>query len=368
MKKSLYGAAALAAAALLLSACGEPPGADPTGGDDATGGDNADFKACMISDEGGFDDGSFNEVSYAGLAQAESDLGVEIASFESPDPSVYTQNVDTAVQEGCNFIVGVGFALEDAIQAGAEANTDIQFALVDSAFSDADFNPVELPNAKPLLFNTQEAAFLAGYLAAGMSETGAVGTYGGQPFPSVKIFMDGFYDGVMAHNEANGTDVRVLGWDKSNQEGGSFTGDFTNTENGFNTTEQFVADGADIILPVAGPVGLGTAQAIADDESLRFIWVDADGFDSPMLQDYTGQLLSSVMKNMDVAVFEAISAAVDGSFSNEAYVGTLENDGVALAPFHDLEGEVPAELAEQLTALQEQIISGELVVESPNAN
>lgn len=367
MKKSIYGVAAVAAAALTLAACGQPPGAqDPTGG--ATGGeDNSDFKACMISDEGGFDDGSFNEVSYAGLTRAEEELGIQTAEFESSDPSAYSGNVDAAIQEGCNFIVGVGFALEDTIQTAAEENEDLQFALVDSALSTPDFAPTELPNVKPLLFNTQEAAFLAGYLAAGMTETGTVATYGGQPFPSVTIFMDGFVDGVAAHNEAKGTDVNVLGWDKEAQNG-SFTGDFTNTENGFNTTQQFVSDGADIVLPVAGPVGQGTAQALAGDDGTLFLWVDADGFNSPQLGDYTSQLLSSVMKNMDVAVYEAIASAVDGSFSSDAYVGTLDNEGVALAPFHDLEGDVPTELQDEITALQEQIISGDLVIDSPSSN
>src|SRR5690606_5219236 len=120
-------------------------------------------------------------------------------------------------------------------------------------------NPVELPNAKPILFNTAEAAFLAGYLAAGMTETGTVATFGGIQIPSVAIFMDGFSDGINKYNEDNpDANVQLLGWDKEAQNG-SFSGDFENQSQGQTLTEQFIAQGADIIMPVAGPVGLGAA-------------------------------------------------------------------------------------------------------------
>src|SRR5690606_29226415 len=143
----------------------------------------------------------------------------------------YATNVGNLVSQGCDLTIGVGFLLEDAIQQAAEQNTDTNFALIDSAFSDADFQPVELDNAKPLLFNTAEASFLAGYLAAGMSESGTVATFGGLQIPSVAIFMDGFYDGVNKYNEDNDADVQLLGWDKEEQTG-SFSGDFENQSQG----------------------------------------------------------------------------------------------------------------------------------------
>jgi basic membrane protein A len=270
------------------------------------------------------------------------------------------------VQAGCSLIIGVGFALEDTIQAAAEANPDINFALVDSAFSAPDFSPVELENGKPLLFNTQEAAFLAGYLAGGMTQTGTVATYGGQPFPSVTIFMDGFVDGVAAYNETHGTDVQVLGWDKEAQNG-SMTGDFTNTENGYNTTQQFINEGADIILPVAGPVGAGSLQAASEAEGVSVIWVDSDGYEQPQNEEHRSLILTSVVKLIGNAVFETISTAVEGEFDPAPYVGTLENGGVDLAPYHDFEDAVPDELKTEIEDLREQIVSGELVVESVSA-
>ena len=124
----------------------------------------------MVSDAGGFDDKSFNQAGFEGLKQAEEELGIEVATVESAADTDYTPNIDSLVAENCNMIIGVGFLLEDPIQAAAEANPDVEFALVDSAFSDADFAPVTLDNAKPILFDTSQAAYLAGYVAAATSD------------------------------------------------------------------------------------------------------------------------------------------------------------------------------------------------------
>jgi len=371
-------AAVSAAAVMVLAACGEAPPEEGTGdnetteaegGDDdaaedteAAGPDNSDFKACMISDAGGFDDQSFNQAAHSGLTAARDSLGITIADAESNSDAEFGPNIDAMVQQGCHFVIGAGFLLEDAIQAAAEANPDTNFGLVDSGFSDENFAPVEIENAKPILFNTSEAAFLAGYLAAGMSESGTVATFGGLPIPSVQIFMDGFSDGINKYNEDNGTEVQLLGWDKEAQEG-SFAGSFDDQAQGSALGEQFISQGADIILPVAGPVGLGTAS-VAEGSDTKLIWVDSDGFETT---EYGSLILTSVLKHMGPAVEGAITETVEGSFSNEPYVGTLENGGVSLAPFHDFEDAVPQELKDKLAEYEEMIKSGELVIESPNA-
>jgi basic membrane protein A and related proteins len=378
VRRVLKIAAVTATATLALAACGEAPEdeAADNGGDGgdtgstatsedggAAAGDGADFQACMVSDSGGFDDQSFNQSGREGMEAAEEALGIETTLVESQSDADYATNVSTLVSQGCDITIGVGFLLEDAIQTGAEGNPDTNFALIDSAFSDADFNPVELDNAKPILFNTAEASFLAGYLAAGMTETGTVATFGGLQIPSVAIFMDGFADGVDLYNEDNGTDVQLLGWDKEAQNG-SFSGDFENQSQGQTLTEQFIAQGADIIMPVAGPVGLGAAAAAEGEEGTKIIWVDSDGYDTT---EYGDLMLTSVLKQIGPAVEDTITEAVQDGFTNEPYVGTLENDGVGLAEYHDFEDEVPQELKDRLAELEEQIIGGELTVESPNA-
>lgn len=372
--KKLIPAAMMAAAALTLTACGSAPETETTSGSGETtagntdaGGSGSDFKACMVSDEGGWDDASFNESAYNGLMKAKDELGVEVAEAESTNASEYSSNVNAMVQAGCTLTFGVGFNLENTIQAAAEENPEKNFALIDSAFTDKDFNPVTYENAKPLLFNTQEAAFLAGYLAAGMTETGTVATYGGQALPSVTIFMDGFVDGVAHYNEQNGTNVEALGWDKEAQDG-SFTGDFTNTEAGYTTTKQFIAAGADIILPVAGPVGAGSLRAASEAEDVSVIWVDADGYEQPANEEFKDLILTSVVKGISNAVFDTIKSASQGNFSSEPYVGTLENGGVGLAPYHSFKDDVPDELKSAIEDLKQQIIDGELEVTSPSAN
>ncbi|QAY62044.1 BMP family ABC transporter substrate-binding protein [Xylanimonas allomyrinae] len=362
MKRATQFAALAGVAALLLSACGQAPedNADGSATDGAS--PASDFTACMVSDEGGFDDQSFNQSGHDGLVQAQDELGITIRQAESQADTDYAPNIDNMVQQGCNLIIGVGYKLEDPIQAAAEANPDINFALVDSAFSDAEFNPVTVENAKPILFNTAEAAFLAGYLAAGMTETGTVATFGGMAIPSVSVFMDGFYDGVQRFNEDNDATVTLLGWDKTAQTG-SFTGDFSNQANGQNLAQGFIDQGADIIMPVAGPVGLGAAAA-ASDAGKKIVWVDSDGF---LTTDHGDIVLTSVIKQIGPAVFDVIKAAADGSFTSDPYIGTLENDGVGLAPFHDFESAVPAELSQKIDDFKQQIISGELTIESPNS-
>ncbi len=319
---------------------------------------NPDFKACMVSDEGGFDDSSFNQIGSQGLDLAAEMIGLEAVKVESADVNAYTPNIDGLVAQQCEIIVTVGFALADATKAAAEANTGTNFAIIDD-------NSIDLPNVKPLMFDTAQAAYLAGYAAAGYSKTGTVATFGGRPFPSVTIFMDGFVDGVAKYNEDKGANVAVLGWDKANPDAGSFTGDFENQSNGQNLAQGFIDQGADVIMPVAGPVGLGAATAAKAAGDVVIVGVDADWYETA--PDFQDIVLTSVLKNMDRAVLNAVGTASAGEFSNEPYVGTLENGGVALAPFHDFDAEVSAELKSELEALQEQIASGELTVESPSS-
>jgi basic membrane protein A len=180
----------------------------------------------------------------------------------------------------------------------------------------------------------------------------------------VSIFMDGFSDGIDNYNEAKGTDVQLLGWDKEAQDG-SFTGDFQNQANGQNLTNTFIQQGADIILPVAGPVGLGAAAAAEEAGNVKVIWVDSDGFESA--SQYAPLFLTSVVKRIDNAVLDATTQAAEDSFSADPYVGTLENDGVGIAPYHDFEDEVPDELKQEIDDLRQQIIDGSLTVESPSS-
>lgn len=347
---------------LALAGCGG--GTTSNGGGGASEAkDAATFKACAVSDAGGWDDKSFNESAYNGLKAAQDRLGIQINTAESSSDTDFVPNVEAMVSDGCTLIIGVGFNLEQAIHKSAEQNTDLHYALVDSSFTDGQ-ETVTVENGRPLLFNTAEAAFLAGYAAAGMTKTGKVATFGGMKIPSVTVFMDGFVDGVDAYNKAKGTSVQVLGWDKATQNG-SFTQDFDNQTLGKEQAQQFISQGADIIMPVAGPVGLGAAAAAKADGNTWIIGVDSDWYEAN--PDYSSIVLTSVMKEIGASVEQSIKDSVDGKFSSDPYVGTLANGGVSLAPFHDFDAKVSDELKADLAKLTEDIKTGKLVIESQNA-
>lgn len=363
--KSITRALALAGAgALTLAGCGSAPEETSGGGSDAGGGAASDYKACMVSDAGGWDDKSFNESSYNGLLNAEKNLGIQKQTAESTTVSDFEPNINNMVTEGCDLIITVGYLLAPATGKAAQANPDTDFAIVDSTAQDADGNPIELENVKPLEFDTAQAAFLAGYLAAGTTETGKVATYGGVNIPTVTIFMDGFVDGVAHYNETHGTEVEALGWNKESQEG-SFTGDFEDQTKGKAVSDEFYSAGADIVMPVAGPVGAGTLASAKEGEDRKVIWVDADGYETNASDpEAQATILTSVMKEMTTGVEDVIGAAAEGEYDATPYVGTLENGGVGLAPFHDFEDEVPAELSGEIETLTQEIIDGTVVVES----
>ena len=350
-------------ATLALTACSSGQKASSESSS-AAASKGASFKACAVSDAGGWDDKSFNESAYNGLKSAQSKLGIQINTAESSSSADFVPNTESMVSDGCNLIIGVGFNLEKALHASANENKDVHYALVDSSFSDDSHKTVTVENARPLLFNTAEAAYLAGYAAAGMTKTGKVATFGGIQIPSVTVFMDGFADGVAAYNKAKGTNVQVLGWDKATQNG-SFTQSFDDQALGKQQAQQFIDQGADIIMPVAGPVGLGAAAAAQADGKTYIIGVDSDWYQSA--PDYKSIVLTSVMKEIGASVEQAITDSVNGKFTATPYVGTLENGGVSIAPFHDFDSKVPSDLKDELTKLTDQIKKGELKVESANS-
>lgn len=363
MKKSLMAPVVLGALALALGGCATPPAATtaaPAGSASPTASVTAsDYKACMVSDAGGFDDKSFNETAYNGLTKAISELGVQHAEMQSKVDADYAKNVQAMVDAKCNIIVTVGFNLGDATLAAAKKNPDIDFAIVDVAYSDDKGNNTAPKNLKGLVFNTSEPSFMAGYLAASLSKTGKVGTFGGAPIPTVTAFMDGYARGVAYYNQQKSKSVAVLGWDTNKQDGTFIGGQspFEDLPGGKKVATNLTAQGADILLPVAGPSGEGALQvAKSSNGKVASLWVDTDGCISQA--QYCPVIPSSVGKAMDLAVFEAIKAAKNDTFTNELYLGTLANNGAYLAPFHDWDSKVSADTKAELDKIKADIIAG----------
>ena len=352
MQRKIYAVLSLlAVAAFVLAACGTPATEAPAPA--ATEEPMApSVKACEITDTGGIDDKSFNATAWKGVEDAEAQLGVEGKYLESQQQTDYDKNMNAFLEEGCDLIIPVGFLLADATAAAAEANPDQFFSIVDVDWLD-------FPNVLGQAFQTDEAAFLAGYLSAAVSQTGKLGTFGGIQIPTVTIFMDGFVMGARYYNEVHGTSVEVLGWDPEAQTG-LFAGNFESLEDGRNLGESLMDEGADIIMPVAGPVGLGTAAAAQERGGVYIVGVDNDW--AVVNDQFAPIVLTSVMKFMDVTTFNAIKSVIDGTFTGGLIMGTLENGGVGLAPFHDLASMVSSDLQGELDDLATKIVAGEIQV------
>jgi basic membrane protein A len=308
--------------------------------------------ACQVTDTGGIDDKSFNQTAFKGITDAvEAGYAVPESNYlESQAETDYAPNIQSWLDEGCDLIITVGFLLGTATQEAAAANPDQAFEIIDFAYDP------EIPNVRGAVFGTTDAAFLAGYLAAGVSETGVVATYGGIQIPcGVTCFMDGFVYGVRHYNQENGTDVQVLGWNPETQ-AGAFTGDFENADNGRNLTQSFVDEGADVILPVAGPVGVGSAALAQELGNVWVIGVDADWFET--LPEYTDVILTSVLKGLDVAVSSTIKDVAEGNFSGGTRVFTIAEDGVGIGAINEA---VDAGLQADVDAIHAGLVDGSIV-------
>ncbi len=362
MRGTVRIAAGLSVVALLAAACGSSGSSSsstpsssssstPSAGASTTG----KFLACMVTDTGGINDKSFNQSSYAGvLAAAAADSNITPKYLQSTTTSDYASNITAFLAQKCGIIVTVGFLMGGATQTAAKANPTKKFAIVDFP----QYSP-PLSNVDALTFNTVQDAFLGGYLAAGMTKTGKVATFGGQKLSTVTIYMDGFYDGVQYYNTKHHTHVAVLGWSEPSQNG-EFTNSFTDLTAGQRITNTFITEGADIIFPVAGGVGLGAAKAVqtADQSGghVNMMWVDTDGCISAV--QYCKYFITSIEKGITTAVKVAVLSAAHGTFKGGSYVGTLANGGAILAPYHDFAGQVPASLQAELAQIKTEIENG----------
>lgn len=372
-----------ASAAIIFAACG--PGtasnAPATGPAATTPGATTpaatttakDYKACVAYDTGGLGDKSFNDLAQKGLADAKA-AGYETQEAEAASATDYAANIQRLIDQGCKTIITVGFNQGAATAEKALANPTLGFAQVDTTWAGgpgagADFTPGTAddipvpPNFTGLDYEVDQAAMLAGYLAAGFSKTGKIATFGGQPFAGVTRFMDGLYAGIKYYNEKKGKTVTLLGWD------GNKTGVFVNGSNpwgdsakGASLAQGFLDETVDVMLPVAGGTGNGSIKTMFEAGTWA-IGVDTDQWISLGLPT-NAALLTSAQKNIDGSILDVINKNAGGDLGGEDYSGTLANDGVLLAPYHDLADEIAAisGLADEIEALRSAIEGGTIKV------
>ena len=338
LNKLASSVAILGASALILSGC-------------AAGGGEADFKACAVSDEGSWNDKSFNESVYDGLEKAKDGLGVAIADAESNTPEDFGPNLQAMIDARCDITFAVGFNLVADVNAAAAANPTVSFVTIDG-WSEGN------ANLKPVNYAMEESSYLAGYLAAAYSTTKVVGTYGGLQISAVTAFMDGFYYGAKAYGRDNGVDVKVVGWDAVAQTGQFMGGFAPNSGESKAIAAALINEGADVLFPVGGDQFGAVSEAIKEagiDGTM--MGVDKDiALTSP---EYAQWTITSVEKRMTNAVYDIIESLAGGAaFDGEAYIGTLENGGTGLSPFYDFDAKIPQAVKDRLAELEQGIIAG----------
>jgi len=352
-KRTFAGIAALGAAALVLAGCAAAPEevATPEAEtEEATvETETVDFLACAVSDEGSWQDQSFNQAVYDGMQLVESELGAEVLLLESGSEADYELNMQAAVDADCDLTVAVGFLLDAAANSYAEANPDMKFAIVDSGSTQS--------NLKSLFYNVEQSAYLVGYASAEYSTSKILGTWGGINIPPVTAFMDGFYKGAKLWEQDNGTEVTILGWDPEAADG-TFSGSFEDTASAKAVTATQIEAGADVIMPVAGGLYMAAAQAIDDSGSeVKLIGVDIDA--ALLNPDYAPYLITSVEKGMGKSVYDLVESLINGEeFNGDPYFGTLENGGTRMSPFYEFDSAFSDEVKARLAELQDGIIAG----------
>jgi basic membrane protein A len=334
-KKARLLTASLAALSLVAAACG---GDD--GGSSDSGGDG--IKAGIAFDTGGRGDGTFNDSAATGGDRAASELSAQITELEATVDEDRKANLELLAGDGNEVIVGVGFMFTDPMTEVAAANPDITFGIVDSV--------VEADNVKSLLFAEEQGSFLVGAAAALKSETGRIGFIGGQEIDLIKKFEAGYTAGAKYINPDIVVEVQYLGPAGDNSAWGNVAG-------AKEIAAGWYAAGADVIYTAAGGSGAGTVEA-AIEAGKWAIGVDSDEYLTRGTPEAQAVILTSMIKRVDVAVFETIKAVADGDKTGGIKVFDLSNDGVGYAT----SGDYLADFIDQLEEIKAAIISGEITV------
>jgi len=320
-------------ASMILSACGG----------EATEADCAkEDVLCVgvVTDVGEIDDKSFNQSAWEGVQQAETELGAIVNYVETKDAKDYAANMQLFIDKSYDVIVTVGYALGTATIEAATANPDVLFIGVDQ------FQGAVLPNLVGLIFHEDQSGFLAGALAAMMTQSGTIAAVLGTDLvPPVVAFKEGYEAGASYINP----DINVI----STYHPGGLDVAFTDPEWGATTAAQAVANGADVVFGAGGKTGNGALIEVAGTAGLYCIGVDSDQWET--VPEAHACLISSAMKLITPAVFELIQMAQDGTFPSGNYFGAA-----GLAPFHDFDSTIPQDVKDRLDEIATGLLDGSI--------
>lgn len=311
-------------------------------GDDSSSGGKSDLVAGVAFDTGGRGDGTFNDSAAAGADKAKSDLGIEVKELEANVDEDRKANLELLVNDGSKVIVGVGFMFTDPMTEIAKANPDVTFGIVDSV--------VDAPNVKSLVFAEEQGSFLVGAAAALKCGCDKIGFIGGQEIDLIKKFEAGYIAGAKAINANITVESKYLGPAGDNSAWGNVAG-------AKEIAAGWYADGVEVIYTAAGGSGAGTIEA-AIEAGKWAIGVDSDQYLTAGSEDAKKVILTSMLKRVDVAVYQTIKAVKDGDTTGGIKVFDLKADGVGYAT----SGDYLKEFIDKLEALKKDIIDGKITV------
>lgn len=330
--------------ALTAATPGATPGATPEAATRTK--DAKSFRVGLVTDIGKVNDGTFNEFAHKGVLMAQEKYGFEYKYIETVAQADYAANIQALVDEKFDVIVTVGFLIQDATVAAAAANPNIVFIGVDQFYEQGSVTD----NLIGLQFREDQAGFLAGALAAMMSESGTIGIVAGQDIPPVKRFKNGFDNGAKYVRP----DINLLG---------VYLPTFIDPALGASNAQQMIGEGADVIFGAGGPTGSGAIKAAAE-AGVFVIGVDQDEYLTTFARGSApgaDRILSSAIKRVDVAVATEIGKVIEGTFKgNGIEVFDAAGNGVGLAPFHDTENIVPAKVKAKLEEIFKALADGSL--------
>lgn len=306
--------------------------------DSNSGGDDK-VKVTMITDVGGVNDQSFNQSAWEGLEKAKKDLGVDVKYIESKQESDYANNIETAIDDGANLVIGVGFKMEKAIGDASKSYPDQKFALID-----ADFGGKPPKNVESIMFKAEESSYLVGLVAGKLTETNKVGFVGGMESPVIETFQAGFTAGVKAAKP----DAEVIS---------QYANSFADPAKGKSITNQMISNGVDIIFHASGDTGNGVIEA-AKEAGKKAIGVDRD---QNSVAPET--VITSAIKRVDVGVYDTVKNLVDGKFNGgKVTVYGLNENGVGISD--TTKEDVSPDVLEFVNQQGDKIKSGEIKVPS----
>ena len=292
-----------------------------------------EFKIGLITDVGGVNDGSFNQSAWEGLEKAGEELGVEVNYLESATDADYQPNMETFVDEDYDLIISVGYMLADATREAAEANPDTKFAIIDDS-------SIDLPNVTSLMFKAEQASYLVGYVAGLTTKTNNIGFVVGMTNETMNQFGYGYCAGAIDANP----DITVQQFNANS---------FADSATGKTMANAAITNGADIVFQAAGATGLGVIEACQE------AGVYAIGVDSDQSSIAPKTVLTSAMKRVDNAVYDAVQELIDDKLEGGVQTFDLAAGSVDIAPSQDL---ISDDVIKAVDEVKEKIISGDVVI------